>query len=75
MIFCFIPTTQTAAQTSCVLADDQGLLCNSTVQHCVPLLPKHSACERVRLIYCPGMFDFFHIQTTDCKAVCMGQND
>ncbi len=25
---------------------------------------KHSACERVRLIYCSGTFDFFHTQTT-----------
>ncbi len=33
----FISTTQTAAQTSCVSGDDQGLLCDSAVPHSVPL--------------------------------------
>ncbi len=73
MIFCFSPTTQTAAQTSCVLGADHGLLCNSTVRYYVPLLPKHSVCERVCLFYCSGTFDFFHTKTADCNnAICSG---
>ncbi len=71
MMFCFISTTQTAAQTSCVLGDNQGLVCNSPVRYCVPLLPKHSTCERVRLFYCSGTFNFFYTQTTDFNyAIC-----
>ncbi len=73
MIFCFIPTTHTAAQTSCVLGENQGLLCNLTVRYCALLLPKHSACERVRLIYCSRTFGFFQTQTTDFNnPVCTG---
>ncbi len=56
-----------------VWGDDQGLLCNSPARYRVSLLPKHSACERLPLIYCSRTFNFFHTQTTDFNnVVCTG---
>ncbi len=68
MSFCFIPTTQTAAQTSCVWGDDQEHPCNSPVCCCVPLLPKH-------LCLWKGAFDVLFLDVQFLPQECSGRKE